>query len=260
VGGDFEDHEPCTQPDRSDSSSASASSLFTGVAAVCQTVTRLASVDGAAVAVFAPSRSRELVYATDAVAQQIDDLQFIVGEGPCLDAYRLNLPQWCPRLDTHRQLHRWPAFCEGVLELGAQAVFALPVPGPNGAMGVLELYRRTTGLLKPGQRESAAVCAMAVGETLQANWTDHVTAAMDAGAAIAADSDARDTGQSQFSRAGVYIASGMVAVQLGVSADEGLDLLRAHTYAHGRAINEVAADIIARRLSLRGFRDDPKEQ
>jgi hypothetical protein len=48
----------------------------------------------------------------------------------------------------------------------------------------------------------------------------------------------------------------MVAVQLGVSADEGLARLRAYTYAQSRSITDVAADIVAKRLSLRGFRDD----
>jgi hypothetical protein len=42
----------------------------------------------------------------------------------------------------------------------------------------------------------------------------------------------------------------MVAIQLGGSADEGVDRLRAYSYACGRPIASVAADIIARRLTL----------
>lgn len=52
------------------------------------------------------------------------------------------------------------------------------------------------------------------------------------------------------------VASGMVAVQLAVPAAEGLDRLRAYSYAQGRSIAAVAADIVARRLSLRGERDE----
>jgi hypothetical protein len=48
----------------------------------------------------------------------------------------------------------------------------------------------------------------------------------------------------------------MVAVQLAVPAAEGLDRLRAYSYAQGRSIAAVAADIVARRLWLRGERDE----
>jgi hypothetical protein len=237
-------------------------SLFTGVGSVCDTVARLAAADGAAVAVFAPSQSRELVYATDAVAQQIDDLQFTLGEGPCLDAYRGASPQLCPRLDTGVPMSRWPAFCIDAVALGVRAVFAFPVPGPRESLGVLELYRRAVGVLEPRQFDSAAVCAAAVGQTLLSNWDMHVFSAVDAAAAIdaaSADAAAAPQTSSTFSRAGVYMAAGMVAVQLSVSADEGLDRLRAYTYANGLAINAVAADIVARRLSLGRRRDDPQD-
>jgi hypothetical protein len=52
----------------------------------------------------------------------------------------------------------------------------------------------------------------------------------------------------------------MVAVQLGASAGEGLDRLRAYTYARGRSIADVAADIIAKRLSLRELRGAGEEE
>ena len=241
---------------------ADGGSLFTGVGAVCETAVRLSGVDGAAVAVFAPSRSRELVYATDALGQQIDDLQFTLGEGPCLDAYRTGSPQLCPQLDTDAQLSRWPAFCDGAYELGARAVFAFPVLTQVRPLGVLELYRCTVGDLGPWQRDTAAMCAGAIADTLAGNWRSHLSGAIDAVAAIeaaASGADAKLVAGNQFSRATVYVASGMVAVQLGISADEGLDRLRAHTYAQGRSITDVAADIIAKRLLLGEFRDAGEE-
>lgn len=55
--------------------------------ALCDTWATLTGVDGAAVATAISVNSRELVYATDAVAERIDELQFTVGDGPCSDAY-----------------------------------------------------------------------------------------------------------------------------------------------------------------------------
>jgi hypothetical protein len=234
-------------------------SLFTGVGVVCDTVTRLTGVDGAAAAVFAPSQSRELVYASDAISQQIDDLQFTLGEGPCLDAYRSSAPQLCPRLDSGPAMDRWPGFCIDAADIGARAVFAYPIIGPERPLGVLELYRRTPGDLDPDQHESAALCSASIGQTLLSSLDMHVAMAIDTAAAVDAAESGPEYLSRSFSRVGVYMAAGMVAVQLGVTADEGLDRLRAYTYSNGRSINAVAADIVARRLSLRGMRDGSKD-
>ena len=247
---------------RSPTTEAIGGTLFTGVGTVCDTVVRLAGVDGAAVAVFAPSRTRELVYATSALAQQVDELQFTLGEGPCLDAYREESPTSCPRLDVGPQHDRWPAFCGSATELGVRAVFAFPVLAPTRALGVLELYRCTTGDLERGQYDSAALCAAAVGETLMTNWGAHVAKSLDAHPAIdaASSAGAELPWDGEFSRAAVYVASGMVAIQLGVSADEGLDWMRAYAYSHDRSITTVASDIVGRRLSLRTYRDEQEGQ
>jgi hypothetical protein len=57
------------------------------------------AVDGVAVAVLSRvTQSRELAYATDDVAQQLDELQYTIGEGPCFDAYLDDHPQFYPPL------------------------------------------------------------------------------------------------------------------------------------------------------------------
>jgi AmiR/NasT family two-component response regulator len=49
-------------------------------------------------------------------------------------------------------------------------------------------------------------------------------------------------------RGELYQAQGMVMVQLGVGLIEALVRIRAHSYAQDRNLNDVAADIIARKL------------
>ena len=51
-------------------------------------------------------------------------------------------------------------------------------------------------------------------------------------------------------RAEVHQASGMVAVQLGVSVGDALARLRAHAFAEGRPLAAVAEDVVSRRLRL----------
>jgi hypothetical protein len=48
----------------------------------------------------------------------------------------------------------------------------------------------------------------------------------------------------------VHQASGMVAVQLGVTVGEALIRLRAYAFAHEMTLTELAAEVVSRRLRL----------
>ena len=227
--------------------------LFGGVDAICDAAMRQADADGAALAVLSRSlRVRELIYATDPLAQRLDELQYTVGEGPCFDAYLDDAPQCYPELTNVAATGRWPVFAAGATELGVEAVFAIPVPDGSRPMGVLELYRRAAGGLVDSEFASARACASAIARRLELNWQQHRAHFGSAGQAI----DAAATGHAHtdpvdpFTRTHVHVAAGMVSIQLGISADEGLDRLRAHAYARARPLSSVAADVIARRLRL----------
>jgi AmiR/NasT family two-component response regulator len=50
------------------------------------------------------------------------------------------------------------------------------------------------------------------------------------------------------SRAEVHQATGMVSVQAGLDLADALAVLRAHAFTSGRPLNDVAGDVVARRL------------
>ncbi|MEV0685019.1 GAF and ANTAR domain-containing protein [Nocardia sp. NPDC050378] len=237
-------------PDRHDVGSDG--SLFGGVGALCAAAVRLTGADGAALALLGrTSQARELVYATDATAQQLDELQFVIGEGPCIDTYRRGERQLWPDLTATPATTRWPVFTAELLTLGVRALFAFPVPSGDATVGVLELYRMSSGRLSAVEQDSGLACAAAVGHMIGADL-DRL-----------ADTEAlaaTDPAGEEFSRAVIFNAAGMVAVQLAVSADEALARLRAYCYANGRSISAVAADIVARRLSLHDQRDSSEGQ
>jgi hypothetical protein len=52
------------------------------------------------------------------------------------------------------------------------------------------------------------------------------------------------------SRAEIHQATGMVLIQLGVTAPEALACLRAHAFVHGRLLIDVAREVVARRISF----------
>jgi len=221
---------------------------------MCDTVQRQTGTDGAALAVLTrSSHTRELVYATDTIAGQLDELQFTIGEGPCLDAYLYNTPRFYPELDNVAQTSRWPTFAADATRLGVHALFALPVPDGQRPMGVLELYRRTAGRLTDAEYTSAAAIAAAIGGRLRSNWAayaaqfDSAENAIDAAATAGA---AADEPADAFTRTQIHVAGGMIAIQLAVNVDEAIDRLRAYSYACGRSLTSVAADVIAGRLAL----------
>ena len=231
--------------------------LFVGIGAICNTAARLTGADGAALAVLTPTRGvRELVYATDAMAQQLDEVQFTMGEGPCLDAYYEDRPQLYAQLDD-KTLDRWPAFSAELVGLNVAALFAFPVPGQHRPMGVLELYRRTAGALSDGAHRSAQLCAAALQRTLESNWAQHLQHSTTEEAAIeaAALSGSGAANGDPFTRQQVYVAAGMIAVQLEISTSAALDRLRAYAFSHHASVTAVAADVVARRLSFRHLDD-----
>ena len=240
------------------------SSLFAGVADICEQVARHTSCDGAAVAVLTRhAHTRELVYATDPMAVRLDELQYTLGEGPCLDAYLYDAPQFYADLDDAAQTLRWPTFATEVTRLGVHSLFAYPISGlrhPMGPSGVLELYRRAAGALTDVHDTAARDAANAIAQRLQQNWNENVTrfgsaaAALDAAAITHA---ARLEPADPFTRSQIHVAAGILAYRLGIHPDDAVDRLRAHAYGTGHRLSAVAADVIARRLTLPDQPDPP---
>lgn len=144
--------------------------LFAGIGEICDTATLQARADGAALAVLTRSAaSRELVDATDTLAQQLDELQYTFGEGPCFDAYLDDCPQFHPELTRVAETSRWPTFAAEATLLGVHALFAFPIPDGQRPMGVLELYRYSTGSLAASECAAVAACAAAIAHRLESN-------------------------------------------------------------------------------------------
>lgn len=98
---------------------------------------RETGIDGVGVAVFATESTRDLVYATDGVAEELDETQFTLGEGPCLDAFRFDSPELHADMAGGEARARWPLFTAQVLGLGAASVYAYPLGGGGSPFGCL---------------------------------------------------------------------------------------------------------------------------
>lgn len=193
-------------------------------------------VTGAGIIVMTDSGPGAMLASTDGPARTMEELQFTLGEGPCVDASRSGQPVLQPDL-ARTAPGRWPGFADGALEAGVRAVFAFPLQVGGIRVGVLDLYRDVEGLL--GERQLAVALAFADAAT---SILLHLQAQPDAdGAHLGLVSLVDD-------RAEIHQATGMVSIQAALGLAEALVLLRAHAYAAERPILSVARDVIARDL------------
>jgi ANTAR domain len=201
---------------------------------VAAAVMSAAGVDGVAVTVMLAATPRETIYVSDQVASLLEELTLTLGEGPGVDAISGG-PALVADLTAPQCLTRWPAFAPAAAQAGVRAVFALPLQIGGIQLGVMSLYRAQPGYLDPGQLADALVLA----DTASALLLD------------AADGSRRDGHQpspASLQHPEVHQATGMIIVQLGVSAAVALIRLRAYAYANDRRLRDVAADVVARRL------------
>jgi hypothetical protein len=185
------------------------------------------------------------VAATDGPAAIMEDLQFTLGEGPCVDSSRTGRPVLQPDLSQSGP-GRWPGFCDGALEAGIRAIFAFPLRVGGIRLGVLDLYRDRPGSLSDGELTEAlsfADAATAILLHLQAHGS--------------ADGDGHGSIPMIEDRAEVHQATGMISVQAEVTLAQALVLLRARAYAAERPISSVARDVVARVVHFTNGNDGP---
>lgn len=204
-----------------------------------------AEVDGAAVALLTDdARTRDLLYASDDAAARIDELQFTIGEGPCLDAFTRGRAQWEIDIGDAAAAAAWTAFAAAVIgELDVHGVFAFPLFSGGARFGVLELYRRRRSPFTAEQPDAANAAAAALAESL-ASWLVSETARVDDA------SGRRRAGPSRSLRADVNVAVGVLAVRFGIPVDDALIRLRAHAFATSRSIASLASDTVHRGASI----------
>ena len=228
---------------------AAARGARVSVADVCAVAAGSGQLSGAWVAAARNEEPEFLMCTTDPVCERLAELQLTLGEGPCHDVLVSAAPVLAADLGDAESSSRWPVFTAQAREDGAGAVFAFPLIVGAIRAGVLGLYRRSAGPLHDGQLGDLLVLADMATMLLLDSLSDGAAAA--AGGHI---DGAWLDGQSPdlaMHRAEIDQATGMLTVQLGVTAAEALIRLRAYAYCEDRRLADVASDIVARRLRLR---------
>lgn len=205
---------------------------------LCSAAVRALPAWGAGLSLMTDAGVRGVAAASDPSSERIDELQFELGEGPCVDAFTSRRPVLEPDLATGGTA-RWPVYSAAAHREGARAAFAFPLQVGAARLGVLDVYRERAGVLSTEELAQALTFAD-VATTMLLDAQEQAPP----GAAAAGLDEAMEY------RFELYQAQGMIMVQLGVSLVEALVLIRAYAYSHDRDLADVARDVVTRGLRL----------
>jgi len=210
---------------------------------LCDPFVEQLPITGASISVFDTEGRQSTICASDPTAARLDELQFELGEGPQWEAFQSASPVLHPDLRGATPVGSM-LFGQALLSLPVGALFAFPMLVGAAAVGVVGLYRSSAGALDP--------------ETLQlaTRLTKRATipAVTDAMQTAQTDGDLLSSTASTIWRE-VHQATGILLVQLGLTADESFAQLRAYAFAAQRPIRDVARDVVERRLDFRDLAD-----
>jgi hypothetical protein len=178
----------------------------------------------------------DCVAVSDAATGDIEALELMVGEGPCLDAFRTRTACFDADLADDRSVS-WTAFRERALAVGARASFGFPVVVADDCIGVLNCYRDRAGSLSDAQVADAHLVAQLSGRTVLGWQADAPPGTL-----------AWQLERADGHHVAVHQAVGRVSVQAHVSVDDAMSLLRAHAFAHDSTLRDVAGEVLAGRL------------
>lgn len=202
---------------------------------LCVASAAVVGVAGAGIVLMSRGKALGTVCVSDPVTEAVEDAQYTLGEGPCVEAYRTGAPVLVP--DLSRDDDRWPGFRLDAEAAGVHAAFGFPLLIGNVCLGALNLYHVKVGALTGEQVADAVAVAHVAGRTVL-GWQS----------VAGPESLAWQLEQVPAHRAAVHQATGVVSVQAKIPVDDALVLLRAYAFAEDRAINIVSEDVVAGRL------------
>jgi GAF domain-containing protein len=206
---------------------------------VVATVTKVApQVDVVSVTLRSPDGQFHTPVATHTVARLTDELQYDVGEGPCVTAAEPGGPAVASCPDLSASDTPWPRFSTAAAKLGIAAVLSLslvPTPTAPRLSGALNLYSRQSGGLD--DVDGDVLLLLATHASLALATTEAVTVGRLRDAQLRRAIDSRDV---------IGQAKGVLMVRRDVSADAAFDILRSASQRLNVKLVQIAEAVAAR--------------
>lgn len=202
-----------------------------------ETLTRVATyavraipqAEGAGLTLFHDNRPDTIVATADFV-NQVDAIQYGLGEGPCISAAAERRTVRSGALDADST---WPRFAARIGRLGVHSVVSLPLVVGDEALGALNVYAH------PGHAFDDR--AVEIGEVfaLPAAISVHNARALESAQVLAAQLKA-----ALVSRPIIDQALGILMSRTGSTAEAAFDRLRTISQSENRKVSVIAQQIV----------------
>lgn len=210
---------------------------------LCEACVGMLDVDAAAMSLVFDGASVGTFGVSGPLARVYDELQFTLGEGPCIDSVARRAPVLVGDL-AHPDERRWPGYGPAMVAYDIRGVYAIPVVVAGEYVGALDLFQSAPN----GVGEEQVAGMVVAAELAQLPFLDLLSEDLQA-AVTNPDSDAWAE-LNALARTEVSQATGILMAQLDIDAATALARLRAHAYATGLSATSVARAIIDRRLRM----------
>jgi len=168
----------------------------------------------------------ETVATTSEVAQACDDLQYELGEGPCLDAI---WQESCYLTTDTSNDPRWPLWGPQVADQGVGSVLSIRLATSRETLGALNLYAEQVDGFTPDDVDLAMIYAL------------HATNAMSVALLVSGLQAAVD------SRHVIGVAQGILMQHHDITMEEAFEVLRRYSSHANVKLREVAAHVVQTR-------------
>jgi GAF domain-containing protein len=192
-------------------------------------VQAIPGADGAGLTLLEAGRADTIVKSEPFVTV-IDDIQYGIGEGPCISAAQTGQTT---RSDSLGGDPRWPRFGPRAGRLGVHSALSLPLLIQDQIVGVMNVYAHPKGVFDERAEKVgelfAVPAAIAVQNAQVLAQTQRLAANLE---------------KALTNRAVIDQAIGILISRSGVSGDEAFNRLRAMSQTEHRKLSAVAAGIV----------------
>ena len=182
--------------------------------------------DWVSLTVRASRRTFVTLAATADEARQVDELQYTLREGPCVDA--ATGAEW-HRSSAVRHDPRWTRWGPQAADIGVGSMLSVQL-ATDEPLGALNMYARREGRFEDHDEVDFALL-----------YGTHVAIA------LTAAREADGLRSAMATRHAIGIAQGMLMERYGLSVEASFNLLRRYSSNHNVKLTDIAADIVATR-------------
>jgi GAF domain-containing protein len=228
---------PAADDDDLQASLVSLSQLATGQMDLKDVLTRVAEfavlaipgADGAGLTLIEAGHSDTIVASAPFVSQ-VDEIQYSIGQGPCITAAAEARTMRSGSLDTDAL---WPRFGPLVGHIGVHSALSLPLLIPDGVLGAMNVYAHA--------RDAFDDRAALVGELFA---VPAAIAVQNAQVLAQAKRLATQLQAALTSRTIIDQAKGILISRIGCTAEEAFDRLRQRSQSENQKVHTVAQSVV----------------